>query len=66
MQGLVALSAALKQKNGITLCGESGEYHTFVIDGPLFEKRIEILEANKVLREGRWLLEISRCDLRSK
>jgi len=47
-------------------CGESGEYHTIVIDGPLFNQRLEILEANKVLREGHWFLEITKCDLKAK
>lgn len=56
----------LKETKDITPCGEAGEYHTFVFDGPLFNQRIEILETNKVLREGYWFLEILKCDLRSK
>ncbi|MFC2066925.1 diphthine--ammonia ligase [Chloroflexota bacterium] len=52
-----------KTKN-ITPCGEAGEYHTFVIDGPLFHKRIEILETRKVLREKSWCLEV--LDLRTR
>lgn len=58
--------AELKQTSGIQPCGEAGEYHTFVIDGPLFEQRVEILETNKVLKEGHWFLEILTSDLRSK
>ncbi len=58
--------AKLKQTSDIQPCGEAGEYHTFVIDGPLFNQRIEILETNKVLREGRWFLEILKGELRSK
>ena len=56
----------LKQIGDIQLCGEAGEYHTFVTDGPLFKKRIEILEINNVLRDGHWFLEILDTDLRSK
>ena len=56
----------LRKTKNITLCGESGEYHTFVIDGPLFKKRIEILETSKVLREGHWFLEILKWDLKAK
>jgi len=56
----------LKQTNNIQLCGEAGEYHTFVTDGPSFKKRIEILETNKVLREGHWFLEILKWDLKAK
>jgi len=62
----LAYLSELKQRNEIQLCGEAGEYHTLVIDGPIFNQRIEILETNKVLKEGRWLLEISKCALRSK
>ena len=56
----------LKRTNDIQLCGEAGEYHTFVTDGPLFKQRIEILETSKVLREGRWFLEILKCEPRAK
>ena len=58
--------AELKQTSDIQPCGEAGEYHTFVIDGPLFNQRVEILETNKVLREGYWFLEILKGELRSK
>ncbi len=51
---------------GITPCGEAGEYHTLVIDGPLFGRRVEILESGKVLREGHWFLEITKCGLGPK
>jgi len=56
----------LGQKCGIQLSGEAGEYHTFVIDGPLFAQRIEILKTSRVLREGYWFLEISNYRLRPK
>jgi len=56
----------LRETRGITLCGEAGEYHTFVTDGPMFNQRIEILETNKVLREGHWFLDILRREVRSK
>ena len=56
----------LKQTNEIQLCGEAGEYHTFVTNGPLFNQRIEILETNKVLRDGYWFLDILKYALRSK
>ncbi|RPJ62746.1 MAG: diphthine--ammonia ligase [Dehalococcoidia bacterium] len=56
----------LAKLNNITPCGENGEFHTLVIDGPLFEKRMEIIEANKVLSEGRWFWEITKCQLSPK
>ena len=47
-------------------CGEQGEYHTFVLDGPIFKKRIDIIESSKLLREGYWFLDISRYELEGK
>jgi len=55
--------ADLARLENITPCGEAGEYHTLVIDGPLFGKRMEIVEADKVLREGHWFLEVGKCEL---
>lgn len=40
-------------------CGEHGEYHTFVVDGPLFQRRVEIIKSDKKLKDGSWLLDIS-------
>ncbi len=56
----------LRKTKDITPCGESGEYHTFVVDGPLFGQRIEILETRKVSKEGTRLLEILNVKLRAK
>lgn len=39
---------------GMCPCGENGEYHTIVVDGPLFKKRIRITKAELVLKEGFW------------
>jgi len=56
--------AALKK--GITACGEAGEFHSLVIDGPLFKKRLEIRETQKAQRKDHWYLEILKCDLVEK
>jgi diphthine-ammonia ligase len=40
----------------ITPCGEAGEYHTLVLDGPLFKKKLEIVRAEKRLEQGYWSL----------
>jgi uncharacterized protein (TIGR00290 family) len=57
--------ADLAKLENITLCGEAGEYHTLVINGPLFQKRIEIIEASKILNNGHWFLDIVNCELKS-
>jgi len=54
-----------KLKN-VTPCGESGEYHTLVIDGPIFKKRLEVIKVNKVLRDKHWFFEITDCELRPR
>ena len=48
--------AYLKAKN-IDLCGENGEYHTLVVNGPLFKRNIEITESRTINRDNRWLLD---------
>ncbi len=56
----------LGETKKITPCGEAGEYHTLVIDGPLFKQKIEILETSKELRNGRWFLGILKSGLKDK
>lgn len=47
----------MKRMN-LTVCGEEGEYHTFVVNGPLFRNRINITESEKILKDGHWYLDI--------
>ena len=48
-------------------CGENGEFHTFVTDGPLFKRnRIEILESEKVKLNGNGRLVIKRFEIKLK
>lgn len=43
---------------GVDACGEQGEYHTLVTDGPLFEVAVPIVARGKVLRDGCWYLDV--------
>ncbi len=43
--------------NNIDGCGENGEYHTFVTDGPLFKKKINVIKSRVIKREDRWFLD---------
>lgn len=54
------------EKSGIDLCGENGEYHTFVIDGPTFSKRIRILKKEIVIRNNHWFMDILDYALENK
>jgi len=59
----------LRSKRDFHVCGESGEYHTLVIDGPIFKSRIKVLDNRRVLREGYWrfwLLDILRYEIEGK
>jgi uncharacterized protein (TIGR00290 family) len=56
----------LKLRYELSPTGEVGYYHTFVIDGPNFKKRLQILEADKVFANGFWFLDITRCALSLK
>ncbi len=46
----------LKAKD-IDLCGENGEYHTLVVNGPLFKRRIEVTESQTINRDNYWFLD---------
>ena len=39
-------------------CGENGEFHSFVFDGPIFSRAVKFAIGDTVLREGFWF-----CDL---
>jgi diphthine-ammonia ligase len=47
------LAEELKKK-GICPCGEKGEFHTLVVDGPIFRKPIKIVKAEAVIKESFW------------
>jgi len=42
----------------IAYCGENGEYHTFVFDGPSFRFPVDFRLGERVYREGYWLIDL--------
>jgi len=44
---------------GVDPCGENGEFHTFVYEGPIFNRRIEFNKGGVTLTDGRFYV----CDL---
>jgi diphthamide synthase (EF-2-diphthine--ammonia ligase) len=38
--------------SGVDPCGENGEFHTFVFDGPVFHSPIPFAVGEKVTRDG--------------
>jgi diphthine-ammonia ligase len=59
--GKVLDKALVRQisKLGSHPCGENGEYHTFVTDGPIFRKALKVTQGERKERDNIWLWEIS-------
>lgn len=53
----------LAMKSKIDICGEAGEFHTFVYDGPLFKKRIKLDKGTPNAWDNYWCLEIKNYSL---
>jgi diphthine-ammonia ligase len=56
----------LKNLGNIDICGENGEYHTLVTDGPIFKQKIDIKRSREVLRENYWFLDVQDYQLVNK
>jgi ABC transporter with metal-binding/Fe-S-binding domain ATP-binding protein len=56
----------LKEKHGVNPAGEGGEYETFVIDGPLFQKKITIKRYHKTWKGDSGQVEIDVAELKEK
>lgn len=54
------------EKSGVDVCGENGEYHTLVVDGPIFRRRIDIKESRITRRKTMAFLHVSSFSLREK
>lgn len=52
---------ALSEKHEIHLTGEGGEYETFVLDAPMFKKRIQLIEMKK-----KWEKQSGFVELKAK
>jgi diphthine-ammonia ligase len=60
------ISDIAKLNKNITPCGEAGEFHTLVVDGPIFKKRLEITKSKIVSRGEHHFLEILKAELKPK
>lgn len=43
---------------GVDACGEDGEFHTLVTNGPVFERPLTLETGSVVERDGSWVLEV--------
>lgn len=46
------------EKEGADICGENGEYHTFVSNGPLFKEKVKFKLGEKIENDGYSILPI--------
>jgi uncharacterized protein (TIGR00290 family) len=60
------LADITKLNKGITPCGEAGEFHTLVIDGPIFRKRLDLVKTEIVSRGEHHFLDILETKLVAK
>lgn len=54
---------SIRARTGLDLCGEEGEYHTLVADGPLFQRPIRILSSTQRANDSLAYLEIHELEL---
>jgi uncharacterized protein (TIGR00290 family) len=43
---------------GADACGENGEFHTFVIDAPIFRKKVDVEFGERSLRDDVWFVDL--------
>ena len=60
---LAAELSQLAERLDMDPCGEAGEFHTFIYDGPCFKKSIRISKTVPVARDDRWFLDILEYSL---
>lgn len=48
----------VKKIKGVDICGENGEYHSLVLNGPNFKKKLEIRIGEKIKIKDYWFLDI--------
>jgi uncharacterized protein (TIGR00290 family) len=53
----------IREQTGLDLCGEEGEYHTMVIDGPQFTRGIDIRSYSNRIADSLAYMEIRELEL---
>lgn len=56
----------LRDRYGMDLCGEKGEYHTLITDAPIFKETIEISKYKIERRNGTFYMKIEEAFLKPK
>ena len=57
---------ALRERYGISIMGEGGEYESMTLDSPMHAKRLVIEESKKVMERNTGVLDVTRASLSEK
>lgn len=60
------LLVKINKETELDVCGEQGEYHTLVVDGPLFKKSIHIIDYSKRVKDSLMYINIQKVALQEK
>ncbi len=63
---LVERLRQMSERTGLDICGEQGEYHTLVVDGPHFRKRIHIESYSKCVEGSVMYIVLGNLKLSEK
>ncbi len=44
---------------GVDACGENGEFHTVVVNGPIFREPLDLVPGEQVFRDGYWFMDFT-------
>ncbi|MCL2125392.1 MAG: adenine nucleotide alpha hydrolase [Oscillospiraceae bacterium] len=47
------------ERGGADICGENGEYHTFVYDGPLFSSSVKFIASPPIQRDSYLMIDLA-------
>jgi uncharacterized protein (TIGR00290 family) len=64
--GMLREIEKLKADRSINPIGEFGEYHTFVVDCPVYRQRINVTKSKKVWKKQKGYFEIKKAELQPK
>lgn len=65
-QEVVTELTKIHELKGLDICGEQGEYHTLVLDGPLYKKEIVIDSFSEQKNDAIMHMEINKILMREK
>ncbi len=54
-----AMIAELEAMEGVDICAENGEFHSFVLDGPIFQQPVAVKQGEPYFDKNHWYLPLS-------